>query len=68
MALDVASSGLGSFAGKHAKTAGMTFSAMPNGTCLAKKEESFWVPPAISASGWEQRLTNRFDDPTYYDA
>lgn len=69
MALDVAASGLGSFAGKPMKFAGICCSVMPNGTALGKREENFPVVTGqMNPSGLEQKYTNRFDDPTYYTA
>ena len=64
MPLDVASSGLGSYAGRAVRL-GITCSALPTGP-LAKKDETFWRKNDISASGLEQKLTDRFDDKTYY--
>lgn len=67
MSLDVASSGLGSFAGRPMKYAGICCSVLPNGTALGKRNENFPLPKGqLDPSGLEQKLTNRFDDTTYY--
>lgn len=67
MPLDVCNSGLGSYAGLPMKFAGMCMSVLPNGTALGKRGENFPIPSAqLSPSGLEQKLTNRFDDITYY--
>jgi hypothetical protein len=67
--LDVANSGLGSYAGRPTKFSGICCSVLPNGTALGKRQENFPLPVGqLGPSGLEQQLTNRFDDYTYYTA
>lgn len=62
---DVGNSGI--IAGRPLQYGGITCSAQP-GTVLGRRLENYWVPVPISASGLNQALANRFDDPTYYTA
>jgi hypothetical protein len=65
--LDIANSGLGSFAGKPMKWAGICCSVLPNGVALAKREERGPLYyRQLGPSGLEQKLTDRLDDKTYY--
>lgn len=63
---DVANSGLGSYAGKHIRFAGITCSVLPRGNALGKLEETDNPQTPMTPSGLNVRYTNRFDDPTYY--
>jgi hypothetical protein len=50
--------------GYPVRFAGMTISALPTGP-MARYDDPK-VPAAISASGLNQALSNRFDDISYY--